>query len=197
MIPIGGAIAVLLAIVVTSYRQTVRAYPHGGGSYIVSGEPRHDPGLVAAAAILTDYVLTVAVSVTAGTVAVVSAAPSLGTPSRDRDRSFFLLIPVLNLRGVKEAGTLFAVPTYGFVSDGCVDAAGRGSRSASVGVPVAATADLRLPRSGAQPVPAAASVLVGGHGAHGGGSDRGRRPAFRRPQSRNAAATLAIMGASA
>src|SRR6266516_3672931 len=75
-IPIGLAIAALLVIVVTSYRQTVRAYPRGGGSYIVSRENLGTvPGLVAAAAILTDYVLTVAVSVTAGTIAITSAIP--------------------------------------------------------------------------------------------------------------------------
>ena len=78
MMPIAIAIAVLLVIVITSYRQTVRAYPNGGGSYIVSRENLGTlPGLTAAAAILTDYVLTVAVSVTAGTIAVSSAAPSL------------------------------------------------------------------------------------------------------------------------
>src|SRR5256885_7789233 len=77
-IPIALAIAALLAVVVTSYRQTVRAYPRGGGSYIVSRENVGTiPGLVAAAAILTDYVLTVAVSVTAGTIAITSAIPSL------------------------------------------------------------------------------------------------------------------------
>src|SRR5262245_66285144 len=72
------AIVLLLALVVTSYRQTVRAYPRGGGSYIVAKENLGTiPGLIAAAAILTDYVLTVAVSITAGTIAITSAAPSL------------------------------------------------------------------------------------------------------------------------
>ena len=85
-LPIALAIAALLAIVVTSYRQTVRAYPRGGGSYIVARENLGTvPGLIAAAAILTDYVLTVAVSVTAGTVAITSAAPSLAdAPGPDR-----------------------------------------------------------------------------------------------------------------
>src|ERR671936_386016 len=77
MVPISFAIGLLLVIVITSYRQTVRAYPRGGGSYIVSRENLGTiPGLVAAAAILTDYVLTVAVSVTAGTIAVTSAIPA-------------------------------------------------------------------------------------------------------------------------
>ena len=128
MLPIGGAIALLLAIVVTSYRQTVRAYPRGGGSYIVSKENLGTlPGLIAAAAILTDYVLTVAVSVTAGTVAVVSAAPvDRAVPGRGRDLVHPARSRSLNLRGVKEAGTLFAVPTYGFVDHGLPDARGRG-----------------------------------------------------------------------
>ena len=75
--------AILLTIVVTSYRQTVRAYPRGGGSYIVAKDNLGTiPGLTAAAAILTDYVLTVAVSITAGTVAITSAAPSMLVPYR-------------------------------------------------------------------------------------------------------------------
>src|ERR671911_1559588 len=117
MMPIGFAIAVLLAIVITSYRQTVRAYPQGGGSYIVSRENLGTlPGLTAAAAILTDYVLTVAVSVTAGTIAISSAAPSLEEHRVLLAIGFIALITLANLRGVREAGTLFAIPTYGFVA---------------------------------------------------------------------------------
>ena len=88
-IPVAFAIVALLAIVVTSYRQTVRAYPRGGGSYIVARENLGTiPGLIAAAAILTDYVLTVAVSITAGTIAITSAAPSLAGPQgADRVRA--------------------------------------------------------------------------------------------------------------
>ena len=83
MIPVGLAIAALLLIVVTSYRQTVRAYPHGGGSYIVAKENLGTiPGLTAAAAILIDYALTVAVSITAGTVAITSVSPETLVPWR-------------------------------------------------------------------------------------------------------------------
>src|SRR5437899_642491 len=115
-LPLGIAIAGLLAIVVTSYRQTVRAYPRGGGSYIVSRENLGTiPGLVAAGAILTDYVLTVAVSVTAGTIAITSAAPSLAQHKVGLAILFVALLTLANLRGVKEAGAIFAVPTYGFV----------------------------------------------------------------------------------
>src|SRR2546426_8675675 len=111
MVPISLAIAALLAIVVTSYRQTVRAYPRGGGSYIVARENLGTlPGLVAAAAILTDYVLTVAVSVTAGTVAITSALPSFAQHRVAIAIALVAFVAIANLRGVKEAGFLFAVP---------------------------------------------------------------------------------------
>src|SRR5207249_3316278 len=101
-IPIALAIAALLAIVVTSYRQTVRAYPRGGGSYIVARENLGTvPGLVAAAAILSDYVLTVAVSVTAGTIAVTSAAPGLARHRVALALAFIALLTLANLRGVR------------------------------------------------------------------------------------------------
>jgi amino acid transporter len=115
-IPIGVAIAILIAVVVSSYRQTIHAYPQGGGAYIVAkdnlGTP---PALVAAAALLIDYVLTVAVSVAAGVAALTSAFPGL--------YDFRILICVLcvagiataNLRGIRESGRVFSVPTYLFV----------------------------------------------------------------------------------
>ena len=116
-IPIAVAIGLLLIIVVTSYRQTVKAYPRGGGSYIVAKENLGTiPGLVAAAAILTDYVLTVAVSITAGTIAITSAAPSLAQHRVIMAMGLVLFVTLANLRGVREAGILFAVPTYGFVA---------------------------------------------------------------------------------
>ena len=115
-LPLSIGIALLLTIVVTSYRQTVKAYPQGGGSYIVAKENLGTlPGLVAAAAILSDYVLTVAVSVTAGTIAVTSAAPTLAEHKVAIGIFFVGLITVANLRGTKESGKLFAVPTYGFI----------------------------------------------------------------------------------
>lgn len=114
--PIGLAIAVLIAIVVSSYRQTIRAYPRGGGAYIVTKDNLGVlPGLVAAAALLIDYVLTVAVSVAAGVAAVTSALPAL-FPSRV---GLCLLavggVATANLRGIRESGKLFAAPTYLFV----------------------------------------------------------------------------------
>lgn len=115
--PIGLGIATLLVIVAFSYYQTVHAYPKGGGSYIVAHENLGQlPGLTAAAAILTDYVLTVAVSVTAGVAAITSAFPSL-YPYRILLCLFFVaLIMTLNLRGVRESGTIFAIPTYLFLA---------------------------------------------------------------------------------
>jgi amino acid transporter len=115
-LPISVAIVTLLFIVVTSYYQTVHAYPSGGGAYIVA----HDnlgvwPGLVAAAALLIDYVLTVAVSVTAGVAAITSAFPVLYAHRVVVAVLVVLFIAWANLRGVRESGTLFAVPTYGFI----------------------------------------------------------------------------------
>src|SRR5688500_1313156 len=108
MLPISAVVAIVLAIVVTSSRQTVRAYPRGGGSYIVARANLGTlPGLVAAAAILQDYVLTGAVSVTAGTIAIVSAAPGLAEDRVIIAMGLVALISLANLRGVREAGTLF------------------------------------------------------------------------------------------
>src|SRR5262245_46015320 len=116
VMPISFAIAALMVIVVISYRQTVRAYPSGGGAYIVSKDNLGVfAGLLAAAALLTDYVLTVAVSVVAGVFAITSAVPSLFAHKVALSLGFIVLITLANLRGVRESGTLFAIPTYGFI----------------------------------------------------------------------------------
>src|SRR5438309_10162759 len=115
--PISLAIAALLAIVVVSYRQTVLVYQSSGGAYIVAKENLgRTPSLVAAAALLTDYVLTVAVSVAAGVLALTSAVASLRGHELTLSLAAVALIALANLRGVKEAGILFAVPTYAFVA---------------------------------------------------------------------------------
>lgn len=115
-LPISLAVAVLLTIVVSSYRQTVRAYPRGGGSYIVTKENLGvTPGLVAAGALLTDYILTVAVSIAAGAFAIASLIPSLLNHREAVALVFLGIITLMNLRGVKESGTLFAIPTYAFI----------------------------------------------------------------------------------
>ena len=115
-IPIGLAIAVLVAVVVSSYRQTILAYPLGGGSYIVTKDNLGTlPGLVSGAALLIDYVLTVAVSVAAGVAALTSAVPVLFDYRVVIGVAFVAAITLANLRGLRESGKLFAVPTYLFV----------------------------------------------------------------------------------
>ena len=107
----------LLAIVVVSYMQTVRVYETSGGAYIVARENLGTlPSLVGAAALLTDYVLTVAVSISAGIFAVTSFAPSLSSHKVGLSLACLLVIVLANLRGVRESGLLFALPTYLFVT---------------------------------------------------------------------------------
>src|SRR5207237_7670010 len=114
--PISIAIAVLIAIVVSSYRQTIRAYPQGGGAYIVSKDNLGVPaGLVAGAALLIDYVLTVAVSAAAGIAALTSAVPALFPYRPWLCVAAVVAIAVANLRGIREAGQIFAAPTYLFI----------------------------------------------------------------------------------
>jgi len=109
-------VPVLIAIVVSSYRQTIRAYPQGGGAYIVSKDNLGVPaGLIAGAALLIDYVLTVAVSVAAGVAALTSAAPSLFPYRTWLCVVAVVGIAVTNLRGIRESGKLFAAPTYLFI----------------------------------------------------------------------------------
>jgi amino acid transporter len=115
-IPIGIAIVVLIAVVVSSYRQTILAYPQGGGAYIVTKDNLGTlPGLIAAGALLIDYVLTVAVSVAAGVAAITSAFPALYDYRIPLGVLFIAGIATVNLRGLRESGALFAVPTYLFV----------------------------------------------------------------------------------
>ncbi len=136
-LPIAATIAFLMLAVGVSYRQTIRAYPHGGGSYIVATDNLgRTPGLLAAAGLMTDYILTVAVSVASGLEAVTSAIPSLRS---DTVAIGVVVIAVLlagNLRGVRQAGALFAAPTYLFilamfvlVAVGLIDSAGHGFRA--------------------------------------------------------------------
>ncbi|MEP6808265.1 MAG: APC family permease, partial [Chloroflexota bacterium] len=112
-LPLTMAIVVVLLIVVTSYQQTIRAYPSGGGSYIVASDNLGiGPGLTAAAALLTDYVLTVAVSVAAGVAALTSIFPFLYGPRVWVGVAFIALLWIGNLRGLRESANLFAIPTY-------------------------------------------------------------------------------------
>src|SRR5919198_395885 len=114
---VAAAVVFLLLVVVASYRQTCHAYPNGGGAYAVSrANLGENASLVAASALLVDYVLTVAVSVVAGVAAITSAAPGLASDAVPLSLGFVALLTLVNLRGVKESGRAFAIPTYGFVA---------------------------------------------------------------------------------
>ncbi len=114
--PISIAIVVLLAIVTISYQQTIHAYPGGGGAYIVSRDNLGEiPAQMAGAALLTDYILTVAVSISAGVAQIVSAYPTLNPYRVEIAVSAVALVMLVNLRGVKESGAAFAIPTYFFI----------------------------------------------------------------------------------
>ena len=116
LVPISIMVIVLLAIVVSSYRQTIFAYPTGGGSYVVSRENLGKyPSLVAGGSMLTDYILTVAVSVSGGVAAIISAFSHLAPYRVHMAVGFILLITLANLRGLKESGALFAPPTYLYI----------------------------------------------------------------------------------
>jgi amino acid transporter len=116
-LPIGIALALLMAIVATSYRQTVVEYPSGGGAYIVAHENLGPlPAQIAGGALLTDYVLTVAVSVAAGVAALTSAWPALHEHSVAIATGFVIVIMLVNLRGVRESAAAFALPVYGFAA---------------------------------------------------------------------------------
>jgi amino acid transporter len=196
ILPISAVIAALLAIVVRSYRQTVRAYETSGGAYVVARENLGVfPSLVAAAALLVDYVLTVAVSVAAGVLAVTSAAPSLADHRVELSLGFVALLTVVNLRGVRESGILFALPTYAFVAAMYV-MVGTGVGKCLAGTcPQADVPDPVAVGSGAVGVGsllrafASGAVALTGVEAISNGVG-----AFRPPKGRNAAQTLAILG---
>jgi amino acid transporter len=117
VLPIMAAILVLLAIVVISYRQTIRAYPHGGGSYIVASDNLGPTaGLIAGCALMTSYTLTVAVSVSSGVDAILSAAPSASGFRVQLCLLFIVILMLGNLRGIRESGSIFALPTYLFIA---------------------------------------------------------------------------------
>jgi amino acid transporter len=116
IVPVSASIIVLLAIVYFSYRQTIAAYPGGGGSYTVASENLGTyPGLLAAAALMLDYVLTAAVGISAGVGALVSAVPQLQPDTLPLCLGILVIVTIVNLRGVREAGVFFMIPTYAFL----------------------------------------------------------------------------------
>ena len=116
IVPVSAAIVVLLAIVYFSYRQTIDAYPHGGGSYTVATENLgHGAGLLAAAALMIDYTLTAAVGISAGVGALISAVPSLQPHTLALCLGVLAILTIVNMRGVHDTGVVFMIPTYLFV----------------------------------------------------------------------------------
>ena len=193
---IGVAIAILLGIVALSYRQTIFAYPQGGGSYTVTKENLGVfPGLIAAASLLTDYVLTVSVSIAAGVAAIVSAYPELAPHKVALGVIFVAFVALANLRGVRESGWLFAPPTYIFVFS-MFTMVGVGLFKAITHAPI----NHIIPMS--EPIPATGALTVflvlrafsGGCVAITGTEAIANGiPAFKPPESRNAATTIVIM----
>lgn len=200
---IAVAIALLLATVVASYRQTCHAYPGGGGAYMVSrtnlGE---SAALTAAAALLVDYVMTVAVSIVSGVVAITSAAPSLARHAVILSVAFVVVLVLANLRGVKESGKLFAIPTYAFIGLTLLMFIVAGIKAGVSGLPDASTAGQQLTRTAhvggiftliliSRAFASGCTALTGVEAISNG------VPAFRKPKARNAATTLTVMGAIA
>ncbi len=196
-LPIGFAIILLLLIVGVSYRQTIKAYPAGGGSYIVAKDNLGElPALTAGGALLVDYILTVAVSVASAVAALVSVFPAMNDHRVSIGIGFIVLVTMLNLRGIRESGSIFAVPTYLFlVGIGIMIVVGF-ARNAIAGFPVlepqmATTEDAALGSLGVFVVLRAFSsgcaALTGVEAISDG------VPAFQKPEWSNARTTLTIM----
>jgi amino acid transporter len=202
LVPISIAVAILLTIVVVSYRQTIFAYPSGGGSYIVGRENLGEyPSLVAGASLLVDYVLTVAVSISAGVAAIISLPAFRGLAGSRVALCLGLigLLTLANLRGLKESGRIFAVPTYIYiVSLGALLAVGllrsffgdldpvpfdpeQADHIKDAGGSLGLFLILRGFSSGAVALTGVEAISNG-------------VPAFRRPEARNAAVTMTMMG---
>jgi amino acid transporter len=194
-IPISIAIALLLAIVTISYRQTIYAYPNGGGAYIVARDNLGElPAQIAAAALLTDYILTVAVSISSGVAQITSGLPNLYPYRVEIAIGVIGFMTVVNLRGVKESGRFFAVPTYFFL----------GSMFLTLGVgfvrytlgDLPTVVDVEVMRNSTQPLTlflilrafSSGSAALTGIEAISNGI-----MAFKEPRSRNAAVTLVWM----
>ncbi len=197
--PIGAVIATMLAIVVFSYRQTIFAYPSGGGAYLVAKDNLGRlPSLIAAAALLIDYVLTVSVSIAAGVAAITSALPTWHLDPVELSLGFVAMLMLGNLRGVRESGRLFAAPTYFFIVTilamiavgawryltGTLEPAPLPSAPVPLGTGgVAALGAFRILTAFSNGCTAMTGVEAVSNGV----------PAFRPPESRNAAATLVAM----
>lgn len=200
---IAVAVVALMAVVVLSYQQVVRAYPSGGGSYeVVASNLGERAGLVVGAALLVDYVMTVAVSVASGVDNIISAVPQLHAQRVPMALGFVALLAVVNLRGVRESGRAFAAPTYLFVGGVLIMIATGLFRYLAGDAPVAESASYGIrPQEGDAQLAGVALVLLvlrafsnGCTALTGVEAISNGVPAFRKPKSRNAATTLAAMG---
>jgi amino acid transporter len=198
--PIGAVIATMLAIVVFSYRQTIHAYPSGGGAYIVAKENLGRlPALIAASSLLIDYVLTVSVSIAAGVAAITSAFPHSHVQPVVLCLVFVAILMMGNLRGIRESGRLFAGPTYFFiVSILTMIAVGAWRYFSGTLQPVPASAHGLPPGSTALPLFVLLTAFSNGCTALTGVEAVSNGvPAFRPPESKNAAQTLVWMAVMA
>jgi amino acid transporter len=194
--PIGGVIATMLAIVVFSYRQTIHAYPSGGGAYIVAKENLgRTPALVAAASLLIDYVLTVSVSIAAGVAAITSALPQWHLDPVILCLVFVAILMFGNLRGIRESGRLFAGPTYVFiVSILAMIAVGAWRYLSGTLQPVPGGEHALPPGTSLLPMFMLLTAFSNGCTALTGVEAVSNGvPAFRPPESKNAAQTLVAM----
>jgi amino acid transporter len=193
--PIAAIIASILAIVVFSYRQTVHAYPNGGGAYIVARENLGElPSLVAASALLIDYILTVAVSIAAGVAALTSAFPHWIYLRVELALGFLTILTLGNLRGIRESGNIFAAPTYFFITS-VLALIGVGTWRAMTGG-VMPVAPIEPMQSMGQPLTLLLLLRAFSNGCTamtGVEAVSNGVPAFRPPEARNAAATMVIM----
>ena len=202
LVPIACVVAVLLAIVIVSYRQVIFAYPNGGGAYVVSRENIGEmASLVAGASLMVDYVLTVAVSISAGVAAIISIPEfsSLAEHRVELGVGLIALITLMNMRGIKESGRIFAIPTYAYMMIlaalivyglirsymGDISTVPYNAALAETQHQVGGTLTLFLLLKGFS---SGAVALTGVEAISNG------VPAFRRPESKNAAATLVWMG---
>ncbi|AYF97705.1 APC family permease [Protaetiibacter intestinalis] len=196
---VAGAVVLLLIVVVASYRQLVKAYPSGGGDYEVASKNLGEKaGVVVAAALLVDYILTVAVSVASGVDNIISAIPGLNGWRVELAVGFVVVLAAINLRGVREASKAFAIPTYLFIGSIAVMLVTALIRMALGDAPVAESAGWDV--KGEQLTQAAFVLLILRSFASGCAALTGVEavsngvPAFRRPKVQNAQRTLVAMG---
>ncbi|MGX1793667.1 APC family permease [Microbacterium sp. NPDC055312] len=199
---VAAAVVLLLIVVVLSYRQLIKAYPSGGGDYEVASTNLGEvPGVVVAAALLVDYVLTVAVSIASGVDNIISAVPQLNPLRVELAVGFVILIVIVNLRGVREASTVFAIPTYVFIGSVVLMIVTGLIRTLLGDAPVATSAGYTVE---AESISQAAIVLLvlrafssGCSALTGVEAVSNGVQAFRSPKIRNAQVTLTLMGSIA